>query len=172
MAEARDPADELIREIIHTRRRASESEVLLILRRIGGAPFDPRRLAVHPNEQDRTYQGVTLGTREPSLSTHLVRRVLTDSQWAAGTTAEEYLEDLHATISARSVRLVVYERRGGNIAAILAATDEVVPPARQGLRSLPELLVLYSADRAVIISGYQISSVAEAGIPGSAQWLT
>ncbi len=37
--------------------------------------------------------------------------------------------------------------------------------------SLPEILVVYSADRGMIITGYQLSSLSQTGIPAEARWL-
>ncbi len=36
---------------------------------------------------------------------------------------------------------------------------------------LPELLVIYSADRGILVTGYQCSSLATAAIPKEALWL-
>jgi hypothetical protein len=57
------------------------------------------------------------------------------------------------------------------MAAVIAETEVVVPAARSGAKSLPHLLVLYSSDRGIIVSGYQFSEMAAVAIPGDAQWL-
>ena len=43
--------------------------------------------------------------------------------------------------------------------------------ASQGLRALPHLLVLYAADRGMIVSGYQFSGRETLAIPQEARWL-
>lgn len=60
---------------------------------------------------------------------------------------------------------------GGHIAVMVAPTDEVIPPERQGWRPFPQLMVVYSADRGMIVTGYQFSDLAQTGIPAEAQWL-
>jgi hypothetical protein len=54
------------------------------------------------------------------------------------------------------------------MAAILAQNR--VDPARLGPEALPWLLVVFSADRGTMVSGYQISSVTLSNIPGDALW--
>ena len=61
--------------------------------------------------------------------------------------------------------------RGGPIATTMTPTTQVIPTRRRGARSLPILLVIYSADRGMIISGYQVSAVGLVRIPAEARWL-
>ncbi len=169
---SRHPVDGPIRELIQTRRHATDAEVRQILARIGNAPFDFRVLPVPVRYRGLSYQGRSLGSREPTLTAHLTRRVVAEQQWAVGTTAQAYVDDLHAAARLPSARLAVYERRGGNMAAVLTSTAEAVPSERIGAEFRPDMLVLYAADRGAIISGYQITSLLETGIPGDARWLT
>ncbi len=53
----------------------------------------------------------------------------------------------------------------------LTPTADAVPNARRAASSLPEILVVYSADRGMIITGYQVSSSSQTGIPAEARWL-
>ncbi|MBI4492754.1 MAG: hypothetical protein HY690_08195 [Chloroflexi bacterium] len=138
------PVDRLIRDLLQTGRGSTQTEVEQIIQRLVTAPF-------------------------PTSQPHLVKR-LHEEQWLA-TTEAEYIEDLRRAIRHPTARLAIYVRRGGHIAVTLTATDEVVPPSRRGARALPELLVVYSADRGIIISGYQISSLATTGVPKNARWL-
>lgn len=164
------PYDDLIRAIIRTGRQATPTEVQQILRHIAGAPFDPRVIAVPSNRRGLTYQGRTLGGYEDALFVHLVQRVVVDEQWADGTTEQEYLDDLHAAAGDPGAQLVLYQRRGGAIAAIFA--PNVVPAHRWGRHAEPWLFVVYAADHGTIISGYQVSGLQTLSIPGGAQWLT
>lgn len=66
---------------------------------------------------------------------------------------------------------MVYEARGGVIAATLTPVDLVLPPTRRGPDALSIVLVVYSVDRASIISGYQVSTPDRARIPREALWL-
>lgn len=109
--------------------------------------------------------------RADSLTYHLVKRVVDERQWAPGTTAARYIADLRRAIRHPSSRLTIYTRRGGHIAATIVPTSAVIPAAHRASGSQPELLVVYSADRGIILSGYQVSSLMQAGIPEEALWL-
>jgi hypothetical protein len=113
-----------------------------------------------------------LGRRASSITAHLVKRVLVEHRWAFGTTAHRDLDDLRRAARLTSVRLALYERRGGSAVVLLAATEDVLPPERRGHQSLPLFVVVYSADRGIIVSGYQASELAAIAFPGVVQWLT
>jgi len=162
--------DSLIRELVRTGREATSEEVARIVERIAMAPFEPRRVGVRPKDQGREYLGRQLGAREGSLFYHLVKRVLFEKQWAYGTTEDEYLGDLRRAVRHQSARIAVYKRWGGIIAAVLSTTD-VIPGIRRGELQLAYLLIVYSADRGIIVSGYQISNIGAASIPEDALWL-
>lgn len=111
-----------------------------------------------------------LGARDDSLHYHLVKRVVVERQWAWGTTAAQYLEDLRAAILSRGSGLALYRRRGGSLAAVVAVTASVVPGERLGPNSVANLIAIYSADRDILVTGYQLSRL-EAAVPGDALWL-
>ena len=104
-----------------------------------------------------------------NLTYHLVKRVVSERQWAYGTPAEAYLADLREAAQVLDGRLALYFRRGGHMAAVLVRNR--LDPAKLGSEPLPRLLVVFSADRGTMVSGYQISSVALSNIPGDALWL-
>lgn len=110
--------------------------------------------------------------RDDPLFVHLVRRVLGDKQWTVGTTAEQYVADPRRTVRAADPRLAVYARRGGYVAATLTPTDRAVPAERRGPTSLPDLLVVYSADRGAMLTGYQVAGPQTVAILKDARWLT
>jgi hypothetical protein len=166
------PVDRLIRELIASGRAATEAEIAAIVARMAGVPFDPRMVPVAAELRGLTYLGQALGTRDTALNTHLVKRVVAEKQWAYGTTAAQYLADIRRAVRSSGVRLALYERRGGPIAAALTSTDLVLSPAECGTGALPLFLVVYSADRGIIISGYQVSSMLQIGIPQEARWLS
>jgi hypothetical protein len=116
-----------------------------------------------------SYRGRPLGRRAGSLAVHLLTRVLLDQQWADVTTEADYLDDLRRAVRDAAARLAAYERRGGPMAASLA--PNTVPPIRRGVKSLPWLFVVYSADRGSIISAYQVSGLEEVRISGDIRWL-
>lgn len=165
------PVDRLIRELIRTGRPATPEEVERIIERMATVPFNPRQRRVRGEERGASYQGYTLGAREEALRYHLIKRVVIEKQWAEGTTEEQYLADLRRAVSSSAARLVVFERRGGFLAATITPTDLVIPVARHGSRSLPVMLVIYAADRGIIVSGYQFSSLETVRIPEEARWL-
>ncbi len=165
------PVDRLIRELIQTGRAATPDEVERIVERMATAPFDTRLVRVRLTARGASYQGHTLGARADSLTFHLVKRVVLDQQWATGTTADQYVADLRRAVRVPASHLAVYERQGGSIAAIVTSTDQVLPSARRGPAELPNLVVIYSADRGIIVSGYQFSTLERTSVPQEARWL-
>lgn len=165
------PVDVLIREIIRTRRPATDDEIGRIIDRMAAAPFDQRLVPVLTKLRGTAYQGHILDAREDSFTYHLVKRVVDERQWTSGTTGVQYIADLRRAIRHPLSRLTVYERRGGYIAATLTPTSAAIPAARRAPGSHPELLVAYSADRGIILSGYQVSDLARTGIPEETTWL-
>jgi len=162
-----DPTDRLIREVLRTRQTASREEADRILERISYAPF-MGEVRVPPRHRGLTYRGREVQARENSLFYHLAKRV-DERQWAEGTSEEEYLEDLHSAALEPSSRLVLYELRGGSIAAVIA--ENSVPGERRGPDALDYLFVAYSADRATIITGYQVSSTETLSLSEDPLWL-
>jgi len=56
------------------------------------------------------------------------------------------------------------------LAAALAVNE--IPIEHRGVDALPWVLVVFSADRGTIVSGYQTSTDLLTNIPGDALWLT
>jgi hypothetical protein len=165
------PVDRLIRDLVDSGRAASEEEIAAIIARMASAPFDPQIVPVLRELRGTVYLGHSIGSRETSLIAHLVKRVVKEGQWAEGTTATTYTADLRRAVQHAEARLSLYYRRGGCIAVTLTPTDLVLSPAQRGPDSRPILLVVYSADRGIILSGYQVSALAQTGIPQEALWL-
>ncbi len=168
---SRHPVDRLIRELIGTRRAAADDEIEQIVERMATAPFHPAVLPVPMHLRGLAFQGRTIREREDALTCHLIKRVVADRQWTEDTSTADYLADLRRAVRAPAARLALYARRGGHIAVTLTPTADAVPNARRAASSLPELLVVYSADRGMIITGYQVSSLSQTGIPTEARWL-
>lgn len=166
---SRHPTDRLIRELIATGRVATSEEVAAVVECMATAPFDPRTRSVRLRERGISYQGRDIGAREESLFFHLAKRVVTEEQWRDGAPAAEYLADLRRGIRAPTARLVVYTDRGGVIAATITPTVAAVPEARLGAQA--HLLVIYSADRGIMVTGYQFSTLDKTRIPPEAVWL-
>jgi hypothetical protein len=166
------PVDRLIRELIASGRMPDSEELTQIANRMATAPFDTRVIPVPVRMQGLVYQNQVLGTRADSLRYHVIKRVLDERQWANGTTPVQYVADLRRAVRNPLSRLGIYARRGGAIAVSLGSTEFAVPLSRRTRESLPNLLVVYSADRGTIISGYQASGLEQTGIPEDARWLT
>lgn len=166
------PVDRLVRELIVSGRLPDSEELTQIIDRMATAPFDARVVPVPVRMQGLVYHAQVLGTRADSLTFHLIKRVADERQWAAGTTSAQYLADLRRAVRNPLSRLGMYSRRGGAITVSLGPTEVAVPPTRRTRESLPNLLVVYSADRGTIISGYQVSGLEQTGIPEDARWLT
>lgn len=139
------PADRLIRAIIRGGAVPSAADTQRILRRMSEAPL-------------------------PATQYHLRRR-LDDEQWRLHTTEQQYLDDIRNAIRDLPARLGLYERRGGTIAAIVTETARVVPAERLGPVWLPVFFVAYSADRGIILTGYQASTIGRLSVPEDVQWL-
>lgn len=170
-SEIRHPVDRLIHEAAQFGREITSAEIGQILERIATAPFNPRVVRVPVEERELSYYGEILGARASSLTYHLFKRVVVEGQWALGTTTVEYLKDLRHAVRHPDAQCAVYYRRGGVIAATVTLTRAVVPKARLGPNAQPLLFVAYSADRGVVISGYQIRSLDTLAIPENARWL-
>ncbi|MEX0783239.1 MAG: hypothetical protein WD557_11355 [Dehalococcoidia bacterium] len=105
----------------------------------------------------------------PTIDDHLAQRK-EDRQWTAATTAIEFRSDIDEAIRA-AARLGLYLRRGGYMAATIAATDRVVPTERIGRIKRPYTFVVYSADRDTLVTAYQFTSMDTIVVPGDALWV-
>ena len=168
---SRHPADRLIHELIGTRRAAADDEIEQIVERMATAPFGRSTVRVPVKERGARYGDLVLGTRADSLTYHMVKRVAIEQQWPNGTSGDQYLADLARAIRDPGARLTVCPRRGGSIAAIITPTARVMPAHRLGAEPAPQLLVIYSADRGMIVTGYQFSTLDQTGVPEEAVWL-
>lgn len=169
--EIQHPVDRLIHEVVRAGREITSTEIEQILERIATAPFNPQVVRVPVEERELSHYGEILGERVSSLTYHVFKRVVVEGQWALGTTTADYLTDLRHAVRHPDAHCAVYYRRGGVIAATVTLTRAVVPRARLGPNAQPLLFVAYSADRGVLITGYQIRSLDTIAIPESARWL-
>ncbi|MGH2610181.1 MAG: hypothetical protein ACRDHF_13960 [Tepidiformaceae bacterium] len=83
---------------------------------------------------------------------------------------EQFRDDINGAIVDAS-RVALYLRRGGIMAATVTETDRAVPRFRAGRVKRPLLLVVYSADRDTLITGYQFSSMGTISVPEDAIWV-
>jgi hypothetical protein len=139
------PADRLVRDLVQSGRPVTEQEIADIVSRLAGAPF-------------------------PQAAQHHAKR-LQEGQWSARVTVEQYVADLKTAVRHPTSRILVYKRRGGALAAALTETADAVAPDNLGPAPLPLLFVVFSAERGMIVTGYQASALATIGIPPDARWL-
>lgn len=166
------PADRLIHDLIAHPRAATEAEIRLIADRIATAPFNPATQKVSLANRKFDYQGATPGRQTDSLTLHLIQRVMRDRQWAMGTTAMDYLRSLHAATRSESVQIALYRQwEERDIAVVIARTRTVLSEQQLGPRSETNLVVVYRADRGILVSGYQFSTMDKITIPDDALWL-
>lgn len=158
----------LIKELVRTRREATEDEIRKIVKRLATAEFASREVGVDEELCGQTYLGRASADREDSLFVHLLRRVRKERQWAEGTTKEQYLADLRTATRHPDARVLVYERRGGTFAAILA--PNTIPAQRRGELGRPFVFVAYSTDWGKITTGYQTAGRSNLSI-GEPLWL-
>ncbi len=165
------PVNVAIRSMVSGGRADTHATVEAIQARISSVGFDGSLRRVPHALRGLSYLGKRLDRRERSDLIHVARRVLIDEQWSERTTLRSYLDDLRRAVRHPDARFAVYHRRGGALAAILAPTNLIVSSESRGARALAGLIVVYSADRGCLITGYQYSSEATLYIPGDAQWL-
>ena len=160
-------ARQIATEIITGARRPTAEDAELLREHLASAPFSKAQVKVPTALRRMNVGGAEIGPKATADVVHLAQR-LKDEQWADGTTQKEYIRDLHQHCADAGSRVVVYDRRGGQIIGILAPTT--VPDGRRGLKTLPMMYIVYSVDRAAIISGYQASAIEAISIPESAIW--
>jgi hypothetical protein len=165
-------ADRLIRELIASGRGASPDEIAQIVERMATAPFNPDIIRVPVKDRGSLYEGHALTAREQSITYHLTKRVMIERQWAPGTSAADYLTHQRSAVRYEHARLAVYERGGEPTAVTVTPTAAVLISDRLGARPLPNLLVVYSALRSIIRTGYQFSQLDQTTVPPEALWLS
>ena len=165
------PVDQLIVRLIREEIEASPEDVDAIVQRMATASFSRRAIRVPSSERGLDYGHIVLRRSSDSLAYHLVKRVRVEGQWADGTTADEYLDDIQAAVKHQAARILVYERSGDFFAAAISPTTEVVPVGRLGRDWLPNLIVAYSARHAMVTTSYMFSRLAAVNLPEKIRWL-
>jgi hypothetical protein len=161
--------DRLVRRLIRSGRVATAQEVEQIAGRVAQAPFNTG-LVLSGDEANVEYLGRTTKDRDDAGWVHLVKRVETEKQWRNGTSLNEYVSDLQR-VAINAEKIAVYRRRGGSIVLLWARTDEVIAEDHKGLNAKSEIITIYSADRGMIITGYQIKHISEVSLGENLQWL-
>jgi hypothetical protein len=171
-SEEAHPTDQLIRDLIAHPRSATEQEIQLITDRIADAPFNRDLQKVPVPLRGLDYRGGSLGTQLTSVVLHFIQHVEIEKQWAPSTTIEAYIESLHRTARVPEAQIALYRQWGTrDIAAIIVPTEKVLDSRQMGSGTLPNLLVVYGADRGMLVSGYQFRTMDNVRIPKDAVWL-
>lgn len=163
--------DQLIRELILSERQASPEEIEQIQQRMIHAPFNDKKVRVPARFQELVYQEHMLGEKSPSWLYHLTVHTKGDRQWTNDTMFNQYLEDLRQAIIHPDARLALYIRHTEHWATAFVATDAIIPESRRGADTLPQMLVAYSADRGMIVTGYQFSDYSKLNLPEVIRWV-
>jgi hypothetical protein len=164
------PADQLIRELLASGRQPTTSEIQLAVERIGTAPFNRREIQVDTDLVGRRYLGQPIPVRAETSLAHLWRRALVDEQWTEGTTVEEYIADLRASVLRGQARVVIAVIRESPSAGALALN--LTPADRRGPNAGPLVFVGYSVNGGMITTGYQTVDQTRIRLPGNARWLS
>jgi len=164
------PTDILMRDIIQQDRTPTPDELRQIRAHIATASFNPAMRRVGRSERGKSYQGIVLGARALSTDYHLVKRVVIEQQWAYGTTFAEYLADLRNIVRSGQSSIALYFYRNEHTVMAIAPRESVVAATRTGSRPEQNILVIYSADRGNIITGYQFSELSEVDLPEGVRW--
>lgn len=162
------PTDRMIRDIVVSRRQAAPAEIQDIVTRMATAPFGSATVKVPQRMHGRVIEGKVLGRRVSSLTYHVAKRV-DDGQWEAGLTAAHYMRDIRQAVRHSAAGLAVYRRRGGTIA--LSMSPNTIEDNRLGMKPQPYVVVVYSADRGILVTAYQASSLAKISMGVDVRWL-
>lgn len=147
--------DTLILELIETRRQASPEELALVIAHVAQASFATYQARV-PIKLRRVMasRGTTLPPKLSSLEIHLLKRVDEEQQWPPGTTAQQYVADLHRAIVHLDVQAWTYRYFAQPFVGFLA------PSHVQGAARLEKyLFVAYSPLYSTLTTGYQTSAI-------------
>jgi hypothetical protein len=146
-------ADNIILELIATARQATPDEVEAITAHAAQAPFATYLSHVPTRVREGLIQhGVSCPARAPSIEWHLLERVCLDQQWPPGTTATQYVHDLHQAVVHPEAEVWTYRYFDQPYAGFIS------PSHVQGLPGSERyLFVAYSPVFGTLITGYQTS---------------
>jgi hypothetical protein len=165
------PVDRLIVRLVRGEAEATPADVDAIVRRMATAPFNRHPVRVRVADQNLTYGGTAFGHLADSLELHLAKRIQREGQWSEETTVAEYLADLRVAVVQPNARVLVYQRAGQIFAGIISPTLQTVPRERLGQAWLPNVLVVHSATRGTLRTGYMFSTIHALNLPEEIRWL-
>jgi len=147
--------DNLITELISSGRQASTEELAVIIADAAKAPFATywSRVPIELREL-LAERGIVVPTRLPSLQRHLLKRIYGEEQWPVGTTAEQYIADLHQAVTHPVVQIWTYRYLAQPFAGFLAPSH-----VQGGVRPERYIFVAYNPTYKTLTTGYQASDV-------------
>jgi hypothetical protein len=145
--------DNIILELVGTRRLASANEIDILIAHVAQAPFATYPARVPNSLRNLLEQiGMQVPPQLPSVEWHLLKRIYDEYQWPEGTTAGDYVKDLQQAIHHPEVGLWTYHYFGRPYAGFLAPSH-----VRSAPQPLPYLYVAYDPQYGTITTGYQVS---------------
>jgi len=105
--------DALIIELIESGRQATDEELSQIMAHVAQAPFASQLVRVSPRLRDElvVVLGKPVARQLPSIEFHLLKRIYLEQQWPVGTTARQYVTDLHLAVRHPAAQIWTFEYR-------------------------------------------------------------
>jgi len=146
--------DALIVELIESGRRATEDKLSQIVAHVAQAPFASRLVKISPGLQEAFAMalGKPVPRQLPSIEFHLLKRIHLEQQWPVGTTARQYVTDLHLAVRHPVARIWTYEYRTEPMVGFLAPSQIQNAPQPEAF-----VFVAYNARYGAITTGFQAS---------------
>jgi len=146
--------DALIIELIESGRQATDEELSQIVAHVAQAPFASRLVRISPRLRDAfaAALGKTVPRRLPSIESHLLKRIHLEQQWPVGTTARQYVTDLHLAVRHPATRIWTYAYRTEPMGGFLAPSQVQDAPQPEAF-----VFVAYNARYGAITTGFQAS---------------
>jgi hypothetical protein len=143
--------DALIVELIESGRRATDDELSQI---VAQAPFASRPVRISPRLRDKfaAVLGKPVARQLPSVEFHLLKRIHLEQQWPVGTTARQYVTDLHFAVRHPAARIWTFEYRTEPIVGFLAPSHIQNAPKPEAF-----VFVAYNARYRTITTDFQAS---------------
>ena len=86
-------------------------------------------------------------------------------------TMDDYLADIHALVASADISIAAGRERGGLLVYFIGGVRSHISAYHLGLEPAELFVVIYSADRDRIITGYQFSTMTNLRMPGDCIWL-
>lgn len=147
-------ADALIVELVESGRQATDGELSHIVAHVAQASFASRPVRISPRLRDElaVILGKPVDRRLPSIEFHLLKRIHLEQQWPVGTTAKQYLTDLHLAVRHPAARIWTYKYRAEPMVGFLAPSQVQNAPKPEAF-----VFVAYNARYGAITTGFQAS---------------